>query len=190
MDLTDIPDDVHEVGEMPPNFEEWADPEEVLKDGSTRERMLDVVLQLRDPTKVSTIADRADCDTETARDYLEWFASMGIVREIVGRPVRYERNDSYLRWRRIEQIRERYSEEEIVEALSETVEVAAEYQERFDAESPDEVSLLDASREDRVEEAWKALSEWKTLEQQAALLDAARRDENMSGGSVGRIDAR
>ena len=100
--MTDTPDGVRDAVEEPPDFDEWADPEEVLKGGSTRERMFDVVLQLREPTKVSTIADSADCDTETARDYLQWFASMGMVREITGRSVRYVRNNSYLRWRRIE----------------------------------------------------------------------------------------
>ncbi|NHN60099.1 MULTISPECIES: hypothetical protein [Halorussus] len=189
MDLTDTPGDVRDTDEEPPDFDEWADPEEVLEGGSTRERMLDVVLQLREPTKVSTIADRADCDTETARDYLEWFASMGMVREIVGRPVRYVRNDSYLRWRRVEQIRNQYSEEEIVEELAETIEAAREYREQFDANSPNQVSLVDTNRDGEVEEVWEALSEWKTLEQRAALLDAARRDEYTPGGDVGRIDA-
>lgn len=189
MDMTDTPDGVRDADEDPPDFDEWNDPEEVLKGGSTRERMLDVIMQLREPVKVSTIADRAGCDTETARDYLEWFASMGMVREIAGRPVRYARNDSYLRWRRVEQIREQYSDEEIVEALTETLETVEEYRERFDADSPGEVSLVDTSRETAVEEAWEALTDWKTLARRAALLDAARRDEPISGGSVRRIDA-
>ena len=189
MDLTDTPENVRGTGEEPPDFTEWDSPAEVMKGGSTRERMLDVIMQLRDPAKVSTIAERADCDTETARDYLEWFASMGMIREIAERPVRYERNNSYLRWRRVEQIREQYSEKEIVEALTETLEAVEEYRERFDAETPNEVSLVEASHEGSVEDAWEALSDWKTLERRAALLDAARRDENMSGGSDGRVDA-
>ncbi len=140
--------------------------------------MLDVVLQLREPTKVSTIADSADCDTEAARDYLEWFVSMGMVREITGRPVRYVRNNSYLRWRRIEQIRNQYSEGEIVEEVSKTLEAAQEYRKQFDADSPGRVSLV--NREGQVEEVWETLSEWKTLEQRAALLDVARRDETVT----------
>jgi len=88
MDLTDTPEDVRDPGEEPPDFTEWDAPEEVLKGGPTRERLLGVILQLRTPTKVAEIADQADCDTETARDYLEWFTSMGMTREIPGRPVR------------------------------------------------------------------------------------------------------
>jgi len=189
MDLTDTTDDIRDADEEPPDFGEWGDPEALLKGGPIRERMLDVVLQIREPTKVATIAERADCDTETARDYLEWFAEMGMVREIEGRPVRYERNGSYLRWRRVEQIRERYSDEELVDALSETIDAIADYRERFDADSPEDVSLTNADTGIAVEERWEALSEWATLERRAELLDAARRDESPSGGSVGRIDA-
>lgn len=188
MDMTDTPDGMPGEDEEVPDFDAWESPEELLKGGPTRERMLDVVMQLRKPTKVSAIAERADCDTETARDYLEWFAEMGVVRELPGRPVRYERNDSYLNWRRVEQIRQQYSETEIVERLKDTLAAAEEYRERFDAESPDEVSLVDASREGNVEDVWKAVSNWKTLEERAALLDAARRDE-LSGGRAGRVNA-
>lgn len=189
MDLTDVPDDIPDSGEKPPDFDEWDDPKEVFKGGSTKERLLDVVMQLRDPTKVSTISQRAECDTETARDYLEWFAEMGIVREVSGRPVRYERNDSYLRWRRVERIQARFSEEEIVHELSKVVETLEEYRDRFDAETPGDVSLVEESHETPIEETWEVLSEWKTLERRAKLLDVARRDEGSSSGGTGRINA-
>lgn len=187
MDITDTPDGMPGEDEDPPEFDVWESPEELLKGGPTRERMLDVVTQLREPTKVSTIAERADCDTETARDYLEWFTEMGVVRELSGRPVRYERNDSYLKWRRVERIRQQYSESEIVERLKDTVDAAEKYREHFDAESPSEVSLVDESREESVEEIWEAVSDWKTLEERAALLDAARRGE-LSGGRAGSVN--
>ncbi|AKU06749.1 MULTISPECIES: DUF7342 family protein [Haloferax] len=188
MDTTDTPDEMSDTGEEPPAFDSWESPGELLKGGPTRERLLDVVLQVREPTKVSVIAERADCDTETARDYLAWFTEMGIVRELSGRPVRYERNDSYLRWRRVERIRQQYSEIEIVERLKETVDAAEAYRERFGVASPDEVSLADERHEESVEERWEAVSTWKTLEERAALLDAARRDE-LSGGRAGSINA-
>lgn len=189
MDMTDTPDDLLESEEDPPDFSEWEDPETVFKGGPTRERLLDVVVQLRKPTKVSTIADRAECDTETARDYLEWFAEMGMAQELSGRPVRYERNDSYLRWRRTEQIRETYSDAEIVEKLQETLEEIESYRDQFDADAPYEVSLVVASRERTVEDAWGALAQWQSLERRAELLDAARRDSSGFGGRGSRIDA-
>jgi Fe2+ or Zn2+ uptake regulation protein len=188
MDLTDTPQDIPGDDEEAPDFDAWESPDEVLQEGPTRERMLDVIMQLREPTKVSTIATRADCDTETARDYLQWFAEMGMVRELSGRPVRYERNNSYLKWRRIEQIRQRHSETEIVARLKETLDATTEYRERFEVDSPDDVSLVEESYEGSVEDIWEAVSNWKTLEERAALLDAARR-EDTSGGHTETIDA-
>lgn len=187
MDLTETPDGMPDEGEEPPSFETWESSEELLKGGTTRERLLDVVVQLREPTTVADIASRADCDTETARDYLEWFAEMGMVSERAGRPVRYERNNSYLRWRRVERLRQQYSETEIVDRLQETLEAAETYRQQFDAETPDDVSLVATSRERPIEEVWEAVSTWKTLEKRAALLDAARRQD--TSGGTGRIDA-
>lgn len=185
----------------PPDFEDWDSPDSVLHDQPIRERLQDVVLQLREPTKVTTIAERADCDTETARDYLEWFATTGIVREHEGRPVRYERNESYLRWRRIEAIRTEYTDAEIVDELEETLAELRDYRSRFDAHHPDDVSLLavsegaegsevdDVTNGDSIETVWDALSRWKTLHRRAEYLDAARRDEFGDGRHRGRIDA-
>jgi predicted ArsR family transcriptional regulator len=189
MDITETPEDIPSTDEEPPDFGDWEDPETLLKDRPIRERLLDVIMQTREPTKVAMIAEQADCDTETAREYLAWFTSMGIVREHAGRPIRYERNESYLFWRRVEQIREAYSEEEIVSELTDTVEAISEYRKQFDAEDPGEVSLREASREDTIEETWEALSAWKTLERRAELLDHARQDENTHSGSVGSINA-
>lgn len=189
MDVTDTPDDITVEGEEPPDFGDLDDPTDALRSGPIRERMLDVVVQLREPTKVSTVAELAECDTETARDYLEWFAEMGMVREISGRPVRYERNDSYFRWRRVEQIRDTYSESEIVEALGETIERLEDLRAKFDAPHPERVSLREASTEMSTEEAWELLSEWKTLEERAALLDAARQVEPMADDRPTSVDA-
>ncbi|WIV67369.1 DUF7342 family protein [Natrialbaceae archaeon AArc-T1-2] len=191
MNLTDIPDDAYDGEETPPNLDELESPDSLLKRGPIRERLLDIVVGLRTPTKVSTIADRADCDTETARDYLEWFNEMGMVHRHDGRPVRYERNDAYFQWRRIDQIREEYSRQEIVDTLADTLEQIEDYRAQFDAEHPDEISLVDVTRDQNMstEAAWEALSEWETLERRAALLDAARRDDLVSSSKPRRIDA-
>ena len=191
MDLTDIPGDAYDGEESPPNLDELESPDSLLKRGPIRERLLDTVVGIRTPTKVSTIAERADCDTETARDYLEWFDEMGMVHRHDGRPIRYERNDAYFQWRRIDQIREEYSKQEIVDALADTLEQIEDYRTQFDAEHPDEVSLVDVTREQNMstEAAWEALSEWETLERRAALLDAARRDDPVTSSKPRRSDA-
>jgi len=188
MDLTDIPDDAYDGDGSPPDRSAFESPDTLLTGGPIRERLLDTVTAIRTPTKVSAIADRADCDTETARDYLAWFAEMGMVRRYDGRPVRYERNDAYFEWRRINRIREDYSEAELVDLLSDVIDEIDAYRDRFDADSPDEVSLVDASRTTSTEAAWKALSEWETLERRAALLDAARRGDSAGVDTPHSID--
>ncbi|SEH53509.1 hypothetical protein SAMN05192561_10560 [Halopenitus malekzadehii] len=191
MDLTDIPDDAYDGEESPPDLDALESPDSLLKGGSIRERLLDVVIGLRTPTKVSTIAERADCDTETARDYLEWFDEMGMVQRHDGRPVRYERNGAYFQWRRIDRIREEYSEQEIIDALDDTLNQIEDYRAQFDATHPDDVSLVDATQEQNLsaEAAWEALSEWETLEKRAALLDEARRNNPVAGSNPGPVDA-
>ena len=191
MYLTDIPTAAYDGEESLPALDALDSPNSLLKGGSIRERLLDVVVGLRTPTKVSTVAERAECDTETARDYLAWFDEMGIVHRHNGRPTRYERNDAYFRWRRLDRTREDYSEQEIVDLLSETLDRIDDYRAQFGATHPDAVSLTDATQEQDLstEAAWEALSEWETLEQRAALLDAARRDTAVSGGTPGPVDA-
>lgn len=189
MEFTDIPEDAYAGDESPPDLDELESADSLFKDGPIRERLLDIVVGLRSPTKVSVIADLADCDTETARDYLEWFDEMGLVHRYDGRPVQYERNDAYFQWRRIDHIREEYSEQEIVELLSDTLQQIEDYRIEFNADAPDEISLVEASRDMPTEDAWEALSEWKTLERRATLLDAARRDHPTAGHKPGHIDA-
>ncbi|MFC6722351.1 MULTISPECIES: DUF7342 family protein [Halobacteriales] len=189
MDLTDIPDDAYAGDESPPDLNELESPDSLLTGGPIRERILAVVTGLRTPTKVSEIAELADCDTETARSYLEWFHEMGLVHSHDGPPVRYERNEAYFQWRRINHIREQYSEQEIVEALSDTIDRIDEYRSQFDTDDPDNVSLVEASQDMPTEDAWEGLSEWKTLKRRAALLDAARRDSPVSGSTPRGIDA-
>lgn len=172
----------------PPDFDAWADPAELFEGKSIKERMLDVIVQIREPTKVSTIAERVRCDVETARNYLQWFADLGLVRKHTGRPVRYERNESFLRWRQIEQIRTQYSDNEIVDELQSVMDAIQEYKARFGAEAPADVSLREANDDSSVEEVWEALSEWQTLERRAELLDAARRESPPSHG-VNSINA-
>jgi len=188
VDISDAPDTVPAPDEAVPDFADWEDPDAVVRDGPIRERLLDVIVQVREPTKVAVIAERADCDTGTAREYLQWFASMGIVREHAGRPVRYERNESYLFWRRVERIRREAAQDEIVTELSETVAAIEQYRERFDVDTPGAVPLVDASDEASVEAVWEAVSDWKTLERRAALLEAALQDGYSARGSIDSVD--
>jgi len=50
------------------------------------------------------------------------------------------------------------------------------------------VSLVDDTGESAVEEVWEAVSEWKTLERRAELLDTARQNGHPSSGDA-RVNA-
>lgn len=161
----------------PPDVAELESPAEVLNDHPVRARLFDVVLQLREPTQVAVIADRAHCDIETARDDLDWFEFLGIVKGSRDHATQYERNDAYFQWRRVEQLRSTHSNEEIREQLTDVRKQLETYRERFDVDGPADISLDELDRDLTTEAAWEALSEWKTLQQRAALLDAACADE-------------
>jgi len=56
-------------------------------------------------------------------------------------PATYRRNQEYLNWRRVQQIRHQYSPDELVMFLENEVEREETYSERFNVESPADVSI-------------------------------------------------
>jgi len=75
-----------------------------FEDEDTKQRVYGAVLHARDPMTAAEIAERADCSTESARTHLSFYADLGIVVRHEGRPVRYERNDDYFEWRRVNEL--------------------------------------------------------------------------------------
>ena len=70
----------------------------------TKQRVYGAVLHARDPMTAVEIAERADCSAESARTHLSFYADLGIVVRHDGRPARYERNDDYFEWRRVNEL--------------------------------------------------------------------------------------
>jgi len=66
-------------GDAPPPFE---NPFDTAR--SAEERVYDTVLQTRQPTTATEMADDADCDPKTARKYLDWFGTLGVVTKYDG----------------------------------------------------------------------------------------------------------
>jgi hypothetical protein len=66
-------------------------------------------------------ADRADCSETAAQDALEQLSEMLIAERQDGRPVRYRRNESYLRWKRAESLAREYGPEELREWIDELI---------------------------------------------------------------------
>lgn len=161
--------------EASPDFESLMPPDELVRGGRTRDDFFDVVLGLDSPTTVTDVADRAGHGVDAAREYLEWFERMGIVTRVTDSPVTYERNQDYLTWRRVQQLRERYTTDELLTFLSAETERDDAFRETFDVPSPNDVPITArASATDRsVEAVWEDVSAWQTTRRRIALLERA-----------------
>lgn len=158
-----------------PDFDALVSPEELVRGNRTRDDFLDAVLGLDSPATIDEIANHADHGRDAAKEYLEWFDRMGIVTRVTNSPVTYERNQEYLIWRQVQQLREQYTTDDLLEFLQTETEQDEIYREKFDAESPETVSIsAHAADTDRsIESVWDALSAWKTTRRRITLLERA-----------------
>ncbi|WP_049902566.1 DUF7342 family protein [Halococcus agarilyticus] len=158
-----------------PIFESLTPPDELVRSGRTRDDFFDAVLGLESPATIGEVADRADHGRDAAKEYLEWFERMGIVTQVTESPATYERNREYLTWRRVQQLRNRYTTDELLEFLKTATERDQMYMREFDVESPDGVPIsAHASDTDQsLESVWDDVSMWKTTRRRIALLERA-----------------
>ncbi|WP_252699697.1 DUF7342 family protein [Natronosalvus vescus] len=77
--------------------------------GSVERQLYDAIAQADKPFTVATLAEHADCDPVTTREYLRSFTSLGVVLEQGGSPPVYERNDGYFEWDTITELARKQS---------------------------------------------------------------------------------
>lgn len=155
----------------PPPFEHAFSHDDV------EQRIYGTVLQTREPTTASAIADRVDCDPKTARKYLSWFAELGIVTRHDGHPVTYERNDAYFEWRRVNQLASEHSLEELQQRVQELTARIDEYEDSYDAATPAAVDALAAAEanDDRtIDDVYSDLGDWATARDERERYERAR----------------
>lgn len=165
-----------EPPEEPPSLAaEWRAQ---TQDQSTRERVYTTALQLYEPTRVKTVAEGADVSKETARDYLQWFAELGVLEQTAASPDTFQRNEQYFQWRRIQHLQQQ-SREELRGQLEQLTQQEQAYRERFDADDPSAVDALAHGEYDDLETVWRDLQEWRTVRRCIRELEQARqqRDE-------------
>ncbi|WP_121820058.1 DUF7342 family protein [Halostella salina] len=161
----------------PPPFEDAFDSDDV------EQRIYGTILQTREPTTASAIADAVDCDPKTARKYLGWFTELGIVSRHDGHPATYERNDAYFEWRRINQLAADHSVEALQERVRELTTRIAGYEDRYDAASPaavDAVVVAEASDERTIDDVYSDLADWVTAREERERYERAR--QQRTGG--------
>ena len=161
----------------PPPFED------AFSGDDAEQRIYGTILQTREPTAVSAIAERVDCDPKTARKYLDWFADLGIVTRHDGHPVAYERNEAYFEWRRINQLAAEHSVEELQDRVRELTTRISEYEETYDAASPavvDAIAVAETSDERTTDEVYGDLADWATAHEERERHERAR--QQRTGG--------
>lgn len=144
-------------------------------DRTTFQRVYDDLVGTQAFRTVAEFAERADCSETGAREALDQLAEMGIAQRQDGRPARFRRNDSYLRWRRAESLAREHGAEELRQRVEELIEEDESFQERFGVPDPDATSADDLSVDDHeaLHEYWDALAEWRTVRRDVRVLRRA-----------------
>lgn len=140
----------------------------------TKQRVYGAVLHARDPMTAAEIAERADCSDESARTHLSFYADLGIVVRHEGRPVRYERNDDYFEWRRVNELARENSVDDLQTRVSKLTNKIERYRGEYGADSPADVDVLESDAE-KVDEVYVDLGDWATAIEERRLHERARR---------------
>lgn len=164
-----------EEREERPAFDSLTDPRDLVRGERTRDDFFDAVLGITEPATASEVAERAGHGVDAAREYLDWFERMGIVTQITTSPATYKRNQAYLNWRRIQQLRTEYTAAELVAYLADETAREEAYRESFGVDTPDSVSISAhaTTTGKSVEEVWEAVTAWKTTRRRVRLLERA-----------------
>jgi len=141
------------------------------------ERVYRAALQLHEPTRVATIAERADCAVDTARRHLRKLADIGVLEQTGERPDAFARNESYFEWRKRNRLAQ-LSQTELQERLHELSEQSASLRERFDADRPSDVDALEHADRADVEAVRRDLVDWQTIREQIERLETVRQNRD------------
>lgn len=154
---------------------------------TTFQRVYDVVTGLTGFETAGAVADRAACSTDGARDALSQLVEMGIAEKHGGRPAEYRRNESYFRWRRLEELASEHSASDLRARVEDLLAEDEALQDRFDAPGPDAVSpaVFETGDHDAIHDRWEAVSRWRTLRNDLAVLRrAVHRAERREGNDA------
>lgn len=137
------------------------------------DRVYRVALQLTEPARVATVADRADCATDTARRHLRRLVDIGVLNQKTESPDTYVRNESYFEWRKRNRLAD-LSETTLTGRLRELTDREADFREEYGADSPADVDALAHADYADIESVWLDLSEWHTVRERIERLEAVR----------------
>lgn len=150
---------------------------------SKLDRLVEIATTLREPTRISTVADRVGCSRNFASDKLNLLATLGVLERVATDPTTYRRDEVHFRRLRSKALRDAHDGDLSV-IVDQYRERDQELKERFGVESPAAVTYdhFDAIDDpDVLAEERDALSAWQTIRsrlldlQRAAALEEATR---------------
>ena len=154
---------------------------------TTFQRVYDVVTGTAEFTTAKAIAERADCSTDGARAALSQLVEMGVVERRGDRPVEYRRNESYLRWKRVEALAREHTVAELREELDELLAEEESLREHFDVPDPGAVppAAFESHDHEAIHRTWDALTRWRSVREDIEVLQRAlhRAEEGTDGGT-------
>jgi hypothetical protein len=152
----------------PENFAEGNLPplDTEFDDLSSKERIYSALVQTREPTSAQDIAERADCHTDTARKYLDWFAQLDVASRYDGRPTTYERN--------VNSLAESHTVEELRENVQTLRDRLTEYRVKYGTERPGTVNALEVETDESIDDVWNDLTNWVSIQEEFRLHERAR----------------
>lgn len=156
---------------------------------TTFQRVYDVIIGTTEYATAKIIGERADCSVDGARAALSQLVEMGIAEQRGNRPSEYRRNESYLRWKRIEALAREHSVAELREQVEALLEEDRAFQEQYNASDPDAISpeVFEGVDHDEVHAQWDALTRWRSVREDLDVLQrAVHRAEGDSEGDTGK----
>jgi hypothetical protein len=88
--------------------------------------------------------------------------------------VRYERNNDYFEWRRVNELARENSVEELQTQVSKLTDRIGAYEDKYGVDSPAEVDVL-AFDPERIDDVYVELGQWATVIEERVLHERARR---------------
>jgi ribosomal protein L29 len=145
------------------------------EDRTSFQRVYDGLVGSQTFLTAQEFANRADCSERAARNALKQLSEVLIAERQDGRPVRYRRNESYVRWKRAESLAREYSPEELRERIDELITEDKSFREQYAIPYPEAVTTTDLPVDDHegVSGRWENLNEWRTVRRDIRVLRRA-----------------
>lgn len=136
------------------------------------ERVQEVIQSTSTPQYASEIGERANVSEPTARTHLQRLVQTGHAEPVeTSKGTKYRRSRQLIAMDRIVDLHRELSREELISGIERLRTEIGEFQDRFDAIDPDDLAIQ--IEDGDAEDAWSAVSEWRSLEENLDIAKAA-----------------